>query len=100
MLANRLGVQNIPGIGTTVNVPLDAEADGEFVSTAEAAANDRDAPAVGTVAMTLTKYTKRIEISEPRGRVVVNKQNEVDKQKLIDILDQVILMLEEDDIFS
>ena len=44
--------------------------------------------------------SKRIEISEPRGRAVVNKQNEVDKQKLIDILDQVILMLEEDDIFS
>jgi len=64
MLANRLGVQNIPGTGTTVNVPVDAEDDGEFVSTAEAAANDRDAPALGTVAMTLAKYTKRIELSD------------------------------------
>jgi len=64
MLANRLGVQNIPGVGTTVNVPVDAEDDGEFVSTAEAAANDRDAPALGTVAMTLAKYTKRVEFSD------------------------------------
>jgi HK97 family phage major capsid protein len=58
-----LGVMQIPGSGTTVNVPLDAEADGEFVSTAEAAAFDRDAPALGTAAMTLVKYTKKVELS-------------------------------------
>ena len=63
-LWSTLGVRNIPGVGTTVNVPLDAEADGEFVATSEAAANDRDAPSIGTVAMTLAKYTKRIELSD------------------------------------
>lgn len=64
MLATKLGVRNIPGKGTTVNVPIDNEADGEFVSTAEAAAQDRDAPALGTVAMTLAKYTKMVELSD------------------------------------
>lgn len=58
-----LGVMVIPGRGTTVNVPLDAEADGEFVSTNEAATFDRDAPALGTAAMTLVKYTKRVMLS-------------------------------------
>ena len=62
-LYQRLGVEVIPGVGTTVNVPIDNEADGEFVSTAETTAFDRDAPAIGTVAMTLVKYTKRIEMS-------------------------------------
>lgn len=64
MLANRLGVQNIPGKGTTVNVTVDAEDDGEFIATSEAATNDRDAPALGSVAMTLAKYTKRVELSD------------------------------------
>ena len=63
-LWNMLGVRNIPGVGTTVNVPIDAEDDGEFIATNEAAANDRDAPALGTVAMTLAKYTKRVELSD------------------------------------
>jgi HK97 family phage major capsid protein len=63
MIAARLGVRNIPGMGTTVNVPLDSEDDGEFVSTSEAASTDRDAPALGQKAMTLVKYTKRVEMS-------------------------------------
>lgn len=63
MLATRLGVMPIPGVGTTVNVPIDDEDDGEFVSTAEATAYDRDAPSLGQVQMTLTKYTKKIEMS-------------------------------------
>lgn len=63
MLAQTLGVRMIPGIGTTVNVPVDNEADGEFVSTNEASAYDRDAPALDKAAMTLVKYTKKIEIS-------------------------------------
>lgn len=62
-LANRLGVMQIPGRGTTVNVPLDAEADGDFVATNEAASFDLDAPALGQKAMTLVKYTKRIVLS-------------------------------------
>lgn len=60
---NALGVMDIPGQGTTVNVPIDNEADGEFVSTNEASGFDRDAPAVDQVAMTLVKYTKKIELS-------------------------------------
>ena len=69
MLAAQLGVRNIPGQGTTVNVPIDSEADGEFVSTSEqndANSNnfDRDAPSIGTVAMTLVKYTKKVELTD------------------------------------
>ncbi len=63
MLAQKLGVRQIPGIGTTVNVPVDNEADGEFVSTAESAAYDRDAPALAQIAMTLVKYTKKVDLT-------------------------------------
>ena len=63
MLANRLGVRRISGIGTTVNVPIDNEADGEFVSTNEAAQFDLDAPALAEKAFTLVKYTKRMLVS-------------------------------------
>jgi len=63
MLAAKLGVRMIPGVGTTVNVPVDNEADGEFVATTEASGTDRDAPALDQVAMTLLMYTKRIELS-------------------------------------
>ena len=63
MLARQLGVTLIPGKGTTVNVPLDGEADGEFVVKGEGTAFDRDAPNIGQAAMTLAKYTKKIELS-------------------------------------
>ena len=63
MLARQLGVTLIPGKGTTVNVPLDGEADGEFVLKGEGTAFDRDAPNIGQAAMTLEKYTKKIELS-------------------------------------
>jgi len=62
-IADRLGLMPIPGTGTTVDVPYDNEDDGEFVSTAEAAAFDRDAPAVAKKSSTLVKYTKKVEIS-------------------------------------
>jgi HK97 family phage major capsid protein len=64
MLSAKLGAMRIPGVGTTVNVPIDDEADGEFITKGEATAFDQDAPALGTVAMTLVKYTKTIEISD------------------------------------
>lgn len=64
MLATKLGVMKIPGKGLTVNVPLDSEADGEFITKGEATAFDRDAPALGTAAMTLAKYTKTVQISD------------------------------------
>lgn len=63
MLAPRLGVLRIPGKGTTVNVPKDNGSTNEFVATNEAADSDRDAPALGQVAMTLVDYTKRVELS-------------------------------------
>lgn len=63
MLTNVLGVRNIPGKGTTVNVPVDNEDDGEFVSTAESNAYDRDAPALSSVALTLVKYTKKVDLT-------------------------------------
>jgi HK97 family phage major capsid protein len=64
MLATQLGVTRITGEGTTVNVPVDNEADGEFVSTNEATDFDRDAPAISQVPMTLVKYTKTVELSQ------------------------------------
>ncbi len=63
MLTNQLRIMTIPGKGTTVNVPIDNEADGEFVSTSEVSAYDRDAPAISKVAMTLVKYSKKVELS-------------------------------------
>lgn len=62
-LTTQLGVRNIPGKGTTVNVPIDGEDDGEFVSTSESNAYDRDAPAITYAAMTLVKYTKKVDLT-------------------------------------
>ena len=63
-LPERLGVMQIPGQGLTVNVPIDNEADdGSFVSTNESAAFDRDAPAVSKIAMTLVKYTEKVDLT-------------------------------------
>lgn len=63
MLANQIGVRAFTGKGTSINVPVDDEADGEFVSTAEAQAFDLDAPALNRVTLTKVKYTKKIELS-------------------------------------
>lgn len=62
-LTAKLQLRRIPGKGTTVNVPLDGEDDGEFVSTNEAASFDLDAPAIGQAAMTLVKYSKKVLLS-------------------------------------
>lgn len=62
-LTQRLGVRNIPGKGTTVNVPVDDEDDGEFIVTTESAAFDRDAPATSYKAMTLLMYTKKVDLT-------------------------------------
>lgn len=70
MLATLLGCRPIPGKGTTVNVPIDAEDHGEFVTTAEMGDDnstnvyDRDAPALDVAVMTLVKKTKKIELTE------------------------------------
>jgi HK97 family phage major capsid protein len=66
----KLGLQRFGGIGTTMNVPVDDEADGEFVSTSEMGDDnttnvyDRDAPALNTRALTYVKYTKKVELTE------------------------------------
>ncbi|MFZ4773941.1 MAG: phage major capsid protein [Terrimicrobiaceae bacterium] len=63
MLSRALGVLNIPGIGTTVDVPYDNGTANEFVSTAEASAFDLDGPALAKASMTLVLYSKKIQIS-------------------------------------
>lgn len=62
-LTIQLGLRNIPGKGTTVNVPIDNEDDGEFVVTTESAGFDRDAPATTYKAMTLAMYTKKVDLT-------------------------------------
>ena len=62
-LPGKLDLMPIPGKGTTVNVALDGEADGEFVATNEEADHDRDTPVIGNAAMTLVRYTKKIPLS-------------------------------------
>lgn len=62
-LSSKIGVRRFTGTATTLDVPTDNEPDGEWVSTAEAAAFDRDAPALGQTVLTLTKYTKKIQLS-------------------------------------
>lgn len=59
-----LGLRYIPGIGTTVDVPIDNEADGEFVSTNEASTFDLDAPALSKKSLTLVKYSKQVQVSD------------------------------------
>lgn len=62
-LTAQLGLRNIPGVGTTVNVPIDDEDDGEFIVTNESAGFDRDAPATTVKAMTLLAYTKKVDLT-------------------------------------
>jgi len=62
-LFTKLGVTEIPGVGTTVNVPYDNEADGEFVVATETAELDDDAPETGRKQLTFAKYAKIIRIS-------------------------------------
>ena len=63
MLAAQLPILRVPGVGTTVDVPLDGEADGEFVATTEAATYDLDAPAVSKKSLTLALYSKYTDVS-------------------------------------
>jgi len=63
MLTNRLGVRRFTGTGTSLDIPVDNEDDGEFVSTAESNAYDRDAPALSKITLTLVKYTKKVDLT-------------------------------------
>ena len=63
-LFGTLGVMPIPGIGTTVNVPIESGSANVFVSTDETTTdNDRDAPVLDKVQMTLVDFTKDIELT-------------------------------------
>ncbi len=63
MLAARLPILKVPGVGTTVDVPIDGEADGEFVATTEANDFDKDAPALAKKSLTLVLYSKYTDVS-------------------------------------
>lgn len=63
ILYTRLGVRRVPGRGTTVNYPIDNEADVLFASEAESADIDQDAPALTEKAFTLVKYAKYITLT-------------------------------------
>ena len=63
MLAARLPVMRVPGVGTTVDVPYDNEADGEFVATTEAQSFDLDSPALDKKSLTLALYSKYTDVS-------------------------------------
>jgi len=63
MLAPKLGVRRIPGKGTTVNYPIDNEADVLFLVEAESGDIDQDAPELSEKAFTLAKYAKYITLT-------------------------------------
>jgi HK97 family phage major capsid protein len=62
-LSPRIGVQQFVGKGTSINVPVDNEADGEFVVTTEVNDFDLDAPATDRVTLTKLLYSKTIHLS-------------------------------------
>lgn len=59
----KLNVTRVPGKGTTVNYPIDNEADVLFLTEAESADIDQDAPALTEKAFTLAKYAKYITLT-------------------------------------
>jgi HK97 family phage major capsid protein len=63
-LYKKLPIRNVPGTGTTVEVPYENAEANEFVSTAETVAYDKDTPLVAKHTLTLVKYTKQMLVSE------------------------------------
>lgn len=63
MLASKLGVENVPGKGTTVNYPIDAEGDVLFTAVSESGTINQDAPALSEKAFTLVKYGKHVTLT-------------------------------------
>lgn len=68
-LTNVLGLQNVPGVGTTVNFPVEGADPEVFAATAEqgdahATNYERDAGVVDLKAFTLAKKTRKIELTE------------------------------------
>lgn len=62
-LTTRLPLMRIPGVNNTEDIPTFDEDDGELVTTAEAAAYDEDAPALGKKQSTLSWKTKIVKVS-------------------------------------
>lgn len=62
-LGPKLGIMRVPGKGTTVNYPIDNEADVLFLTETESADIDQDAPAVTEKAFTLAKYAKFVTLT-------------------------------------
>ena len=68
-LTNVLGLQNVPGVGTTVNFPVEGADPEVFAATSEQADAhtnnyERDAGAINLKAFTLAKKTRKIELTE------------------------------------
>lgn len=64
-LTSRLPLLMVPtsGGGNAFDIPIDNEADGEFVATTEAQTFDEDAPALDKKTLTLVLYSKYTDIS-------------------------------------
>lgn len=62
-LTPKLGLTRVAGKGTTVDFVVDNEDDGEFVSTGETSAFDRDAVVIDKKSFTLVKYTKKAQLT-------------------------------------
>ncbi len=62
-LAAAAGVRRFRSSANVMDIPLDAEADSEFVATTEANAFDSDAPAIGQKVITKSAYTKYVDVS-------------------------------------
>lgn len=69
MLAEKLGLERVPGKGTTVNYPVEGADPEDFAATNEQADNhsvayERDAGVTNLKAFTLAKKTRKVELTE------------------------------------
>lgn len=62
-IEDKFQCMDIPGKGTTVNLPYDNEDDGEWIATSESGTFDQDAPDLGIHAMTLVLYSKQVNLT-------------------------------------
>lgn len=62
-LATRAGVRRFRSSANVLDIPIDNEADSEFVATTEANTFDEDAPAIGQKVLTKVAYTKYTDVS-------------------------------------
>jgi len=62
-LATRAGVRRFRSSANVLDIPIDNEADSEFVATTEANTFDQDSPAIGQKVLTKVAYTKYADVS-------------------------------------